>query len=73
MQKGFAPILIVLLIALGIGGYLIYTNYSNNQTKPVSNSKATVSSPYPASSAITEIQVPSKCDNASLGITSINT
>ena len=33
-QKGLAPILIVLLIALGIGGYLIYTNYSNNFTKP---------------------------------------
>lgn len=32
-QRGFAPILIVLLIALGIGGYFVYKNYSNNQTK----------------------------------------
>lgn len=26
-QKGLAPILIVLLIALAVGGYLIYSNY----------------------------------------------
>lgn len=32
-SKGFAPILIILLIALGIGGYFIYTNYSNNRYK----------------------------------------
>lgn len=30
-QKGFAPILIVLLVALGIGGYLIY----QKQAKPI--------------------------------------
>ena len=29
-QKGLAPILIILLIALGIGGYLYFTSYSNN-------------------------------------------
>lgn len=28
MQKGFVPILIVLLIALGIGGYFIYQKFS---------------------------------------------
>lgn len=33
-QKGFTPILIVLLVAvLGIVGYFIYTNYSNSQSK----------------------------------------
>mgnify|MGYP001580800908 FL=1 len=35
MQRGFAPILIVILIAvLGVGGYFVYTNYSKPQTKP---------------------------------------
>lgn len=35
-QKGLAPIVIVLLIALGIGGYLIYSGKINlNQAKPV--------------------------------------
>ena len=33
-QKGLAPILIVLLMALVVGGYLVYSNYSNNRTKP---------------------------------------
>ncbi len=28
-QKGFTPILILILIALGIGGYFLYNNYSN--------------------------------------------
>ena len=34
-QKGFAPILIVLVIAVAaaVGGYFLYTNYSKNQTK----------------------------------------
>ncbi len=32
-QKGLAPILIILLIAAAAGGYLVYTNYSTNQTK----------------------------------------
>lgn len=34
-QKGLAPILIVLLIAVaaGIGGYLFYTNYAQDRTK----------------------------------------
>ncbi|MDD2822703.1 MAG: PsbP-related protein [Candidatus Daviesbacteria bacterium] len=32
-SKGFAPILIVILIAVAIGGYLIYSNYLKNQTK----------------------------------------
>ncbi|EKD84777.1 MAG: hypothetical protein ACD_38C00164G0008 [uncultured bacterium] len=32
-QKGLAPILIILLIAAAVGGYLIYSKYSVNQTK----------------------------------------
>ncbi len=35
MQKGFAPLLIIVLIAfLGVGGYFVYTNYLNNPYKP---------------------------------------
>lgn len=33
VEAGLAPILIAILIALGVGGYLVYTNYSNNRTK----------------------------------------
>ena len=36
-QKGLAPLLIVLLIAAAIGGYLIYTNYSQYRTKVTSS------------------------------------
>lgn len=32
-QKGIAPILIVIIISVAVGGYLIYSNYSNNRTK----------------------------------------
>lgn len=31
-QKGLAPVLVVLLIALVVGGYLVYTNYLNRIT-----------------------------------------
>lgn len=48
-QKGLAPILIVILIALAIGGYLIY----QKQTKPVSVSQpVTQSSPSSAVSPV---------------------
>lgn len=41
MQKGFAPILIVILVAvLGIGGYFVYTN-AKNQTKPAQQVQTT--------------------------------
>lgn len=43
-QKGFAPILIMILIAVVVGGYFIYTNYSQYRTKP------TVPSPTPSAS-----------------------
>ena len=36
-QKGLAPLLIVLLIAAALGGYLIYQKQHQSQTKPVSN------------------------------------
>lgn len=53
-QKGFAPILIVLLIAVvGIGGYLIYTNYSNDR------SNQTKSSPTPVVTTQTPQSTPS--------------
>lgn len=45
-QKGLAPILIILLIALGIGGYLIY----QKQTKPVAVPQQT-SEPTPVSAS----------------------
>ena len=45
-QKGLAPILIVLLIALGVGGYLIY----QKQIKPVNiTQQTTQSTPAPTS------------------------
>ena len=51
-QKGFAPTLIVLLIAIGIGGYLLYTNYSNNQYKGVAqNTPVTSQTPQVTSSS----------------------
>lgn len=40
-QKGLAPILVALLIAVAIGGYLVYTNYSNNRVKPTPSPKPT--------------------------------
>ena len=46
-HKGFAPILIVLLIALGIGGYLVYSNYSNRQTKNTFPQEHISTSPQP--------------------------
>lgn len=33
-QKGLAPILIVILVVLIVGGYFVYSNYSTNQTQP---------------------------------------
>lgn len=40
MQKGFVPILIVLLIAiLGVGEYFAYTNYSNSQSKTLTQNQ----------------------------------
>lgn len=56
-QKGFTPILIVLLIAV-IGGYLFFTNYSNSRTKiesqnQVVTSKTTQSTSIPSSTANT--------------------
>lgn len=32
-SKGFIPILIAILIAAAVGGYLVFTNYSNNRTR----------------------------------------
>ncbi len=45
-QKGFAPILIVVLIAAAVGGYFWF-NDSNNQTKPAQNVQTT-KTPAPA-------------------------
>lgn len=52
-QKGLAPILIVVLIAVAlVGGHFIYTNYSNNRTKTVSqNQISTSQTPQPTPSA----------------------
>lgn len=49
-QKGFAPILIVLLIALVIGGYFVYRNYSQYSTKAPSSTTqpTTYSTPQPS-------------------------
>ena len=44
-QKGLAPILIILLIAAAVGGYFIYANYLNNQTRVTQQN--TKSSPSP--------------------------
>lgn len=42
MQKGLAPILIVLLIALGIGGYFIYSNESNHRSQTIQPSPRSI-------------------------------
>ncbi len=52
-QKGLAPILIIFLIALAVGGYLLYSNYSDNQTKTVSVLTTTNTAPVATSSAET--------------------
>ena len=49
-QKGIAAILIVILIALAVGGYFVYTNYSNNRTR--------VNFPQPSSSPADETAKP---------------
>lgn len=55
MQKGFTPILIILLLVVGVGGYLLYNrlgyslpkeaynNYSNNLVKPIQTPQLTIS------------------------------
>ncbi len=45
-QKGNV-ILIVLLIAVVVGGYLVYTNYSNNRTEPNQQYTQTTQTPNP--------------------------
>lgn len=47
-QKGLAPILIILLIALVVGGYLVY----QKQTKPVVPQPVTQSAPNPVTSPV---------------------
>ena len=37
MQKGFAPFLIILLIAVAIGGYLLYQNQTRTISQPVTH------------------------------------
>lgn len=49
-QKGLAPIVIVLLIALGIGGYLYYQN--QNKTTPAPVQQTTQPTPIPSTSQI---------------------
>lgn len=34
-EKGIAPILIVLLITLGIGGYILYQNQTKITSQPI--------------------------------------
>ncbi len=56
-QKGLAPILIVLIVAALVGGYLIYTNYSNNRIKTVSQHQVSTSQtpqPIPQASSSAE-------------------
>lgn len=47
-QRGFAPVLIVLILAL-VAGYFVYTNYSNNRTKSssVQTTQTFIPSPTP--------------------------
>lgn len=47
-QKGLAPILIVILIAVALGGYLLYSNYSNNRTKINPLQPTTQATPVPS-------------------------
>ena len=54
-QKGFAPILIVLLVAvLAVGGYFVYTNYSNNQTAAPTGQTTQTPPPTPDETVYTE-------------------
>lgn len=54
-QKGFAPILIILILAAAfLSGYFVYTNYSNNQTKLATSptvQPTTQSSPSPTATS----------------------
>lgn len=60
-QSGLAPILIVILIALAVGGYFVYTNYSNlsrvisrdNQTKSTQSGQTT-QTPTPTSDSVVD-------------------
>jgi len=49
-QKDLAPIVIVILIALTLGGYLFYANYSNNQTN--------LTSPFPQPPPVQTLPTP---------------
>lgn len=48
-QKGTTSLLIVVLIGLTVGGYLVFTNYSNNRIKlaPIQNSQTLQPTPTP--------------------------
>ncbi len=54
-QAGLAPILIVVLIIVALGGYLIYANYSNNQTTITPSSTPSAINPTPISSAASPV------------------
>lgn len=45
-HKGFAPILIVILIALAVGGYLIYQNQNQPKTTPSTTAQLTLAPVY---------------------------
>lgn len=46
MQKGFAPFLIILLIAIAIGGYLIYRNQTKITSQPVTHQQVANTKAY---------------------------
>lgn len=48
-QKGLTPILIVILFAVAVGGYLIYSNYSNSRYKTAQSTLAPTSNPESSS------------------------
>ncbi len=62
-QKGIAPILIVILLAALVAGYLIWSGYSNNRTKPIPTTQTAQVTNPPSTSTSTATPSSSQTPN----------